>query len=203
MASHFRRADFWKGALRLRLNQVPVSPVKMESRPNAVLALVGDFEKNGHDSILLTKRTSTMEHYRSHVSFPGGRAESRDKSLLETALREASEEIGLQVENVEVLGALPTARTKDNLPIFPWLGWLHTPQAWVLSEREVEKLLFLSLGRLCSEGLSTYSVPIPEYGISVESRGIEVDGELVWGATGRMLEDLRTLLLSVSEVPSR
>lgn len=75
-------------------------------RPSAVLALVSDTSR---PDIVLTRRNAALRHHAGQVSLPGGRAETRDSSLVETALREAHEEIGLVAGQVHVIGTMPTA----------------------------------------------------------------------------------------------
>lgn len=75
-------------------------------RPSAVLALVSD---TARPDIVLTRRNATLRHHAGQVSLPGGRAEVQDASLIETALREAHEEIGLATGQVHVIGTMPTA----------------------------------------------------------------------------------------------
>lgn len=75
-------------------------------RPSAVLALVSD---TARPDIVLTRRNAALRHHGGQVSLPGGRAETRDSSFVETALREAHEEIGLVAGQVHVIGTMPTA----------------------------------------------------------------------------------------------
>jgi 8-oxo-dGTP pyrophosphatase MutT (NUDIX family) len=73
--------------------------------------LIPLFRDRGEYKILFTKRTDTVEVHKGQMSFPGGRIDEGDRSLLDTALRESEEEIGLLRQAVTVLGRIDDART--------------------------------------------------------------------------------------------
>lgn len=151
-------------------------------------------EKQRHE-ILLTKRTMLVETHKGQVSFPGGYLEPQDETHLHTATREAHEEIGLDPAAVEILGALSPVITRFSVAIFPWVGRVELPYEFALSQGEVEKLLFLPVRELVEKGLSEMTVEVN--GLKIKSPGIWVDNELVWGATAKILEELRLALIPV------
>lgn len=146
----------------------------------------------GLESLLLTKRTEGVATHKSQVSFPGGYREPEDATLLETALRESREEVGLLPEAARVLGRLPVVTTRGEIRIAPFVAEIDLPYAFAPSEREVDRLLYLPLERLSTEGLRPVTVQVGT--VSVLSEGIDVDGEMVWGATARILRLLQELL---------
>jgi 8-oxo-dGTP pyrophosphatase MutT (NUDIX family) len=161
-------------------------------RPAAVLVPIGWNDETSREEILLTKRTDRVHTHKGQVSFPGGMWEQGDPDLRATALRETHEEIGLAPSEVDVVGRLDLVRTRGALPIIPWVGLIKFPLQVVLNEAEVERTLHLPLVRLMEEGLREVGVKVGA--VTVQSIGIEVDGELVWGATARILESLREVL---------
>ena len=74
-------------------------------RSSAVLALVSETDND----IILTRRPLSLRHHAGQVALPGGRAEEADDTIVDTALREAREEVGLDRGLVTVRGVLPTA----------------------------------------------------------------------------------------------
>ncbi len=158
----------------------------------AVLVPIGWNNETNRDEILLTKRTDLVQTHKGQISFPGGMWEEGDEDLRMTALREAEEEIGLNRSEVDIVGRLPLVRTRGALPIVPWVGLIRFPLQFALNSHEVDRTLWLSVDRLLQEGLVTKSVPI--LGVTIQSPGIEVEGELVWGATAKILESLREVL---------
>lgn len=184
--------------LRLRQSLPPSSaPTELHQsaeRLSSVLIAVGPHSATQRDEILLTKRTHLMENHRGQVSFPGGFWETTDASLMDTALRESQEEIGTAPSDIEILGGLESVRTHQGVHIFPWVGRLGFPYPFVINAAEVERVLFLPVQTLVEEGLKPRKIRVGE--INVISPAIEVDGEVVWGATARLLDHLRRYLLS-------
>ncbi len=162
---------------------------------SSVLIPIGWNKETNREEILLTKRTQWVENHKGQISFPGGFWEPHDRNLLDTALRESEEEIGTKAADIEVLGTLEPVLTRGNILIHPWVAKLEFPYDFKVSAAEVAQLLFLPLEVLLTEGLKTVEVNVGEY--TVASIGIHVDGELVWGATARLLEQLILKLKSL------
>ena len=161
-------------------------------RPAAVLVPIGWNSETRRDEILLTKRSHIVQTHKGQVSFPGGMWEQGDPDLKATALREAEEEVGLSATEIEVVGRLPLVRTRGAMPIVPWVGLIRIPLQMALNAHEVEAALWLPVDRLMEEGLQPKTIQMGA--VQVESVGIVVEGELVWGATARILEALREVL---------
>lgn len=183
----------WETRLQSRLNPVTVNGVA-ESSQASVVALIGRDEATPGDQIVLMKRTMMVETHKGQISFPGGFRESHDKTLLDTALRETEEEIGLPASSVRILGALSPVMTRNEIQILPWVGRISLPFSFRLNAGEVERLLYLPMETLVREGLKPVTVEMTQ--AKVSSIGLWLEGELVWGATARMLEELRQHLLA-------
>lgn len=195
--SNFLRMS-WREKMRLHLRHDPAAYANPEIPGSPVLSSVlipiGHNVPMQRDEIVLTKRTMTVETHKGQISFPGGLREADDKTLLDTALREASEEVGLSPSHVDVLGPLDSVVTRGDVLIYPWVGLIELPYPFVMNQGEVDKILLLPLDRLIEEGLRPVQVEVAQ-GMRVKSIGITVEGELVWGATAKMLEGLRDRLL--------
>src|SRR5437660_1318775 len=120
-----------------------------EEIPAAVLVplfLAGTAEE---PHVVLTRRRADLKRHAGEISFPGGRRDAEDADLLETALREAEEEIGLPRTEVRLLGELPATSTfATNYVIHPFVGRIAEGRAWRLSAREVDAVLELPLEAL-------------------------------------------------------
>ena len=178
--------------LKSRLALNPPEPAPTPNLvPAAVLAPL--FFKEGEQAhLLFTQRTFTLKDHRGQISFPGGVRDPEDPDLLTTALRETREEIGLDPRAVELLGALAPVATMTGYRITPFLGLIPHPYEFHPNPQEVERLLLLPL-----EGFFTRPAGAPGPTRSraappgsVTGRG---DGELVWGATARILLNLLAL----------
>jgi 8-oxo-dGTP pyrophosphatase MutT (NUDIX family) len=138
--------------------------------------------------VVLTKRRADLRRHAGEVSFPGGRRDPDDADLSVTALREAEEEIGLARGSVELLGELPPISTfATNYLIHPFVGQIAASQRWEVSPREVDIVLELPLRELQESRTRT---PIERRGITFETDAYIPDGNVIWGATFRILENL-------------
>ncbi|MEZ4750718.1 MAG: CoA pyrophosphatase [Bdellovibrionota bacterium] len=182
----------WKQALKNQLQGTLFESTASGPGTAAVLVLIGRRPGQSSDEILLTKRTELVETHKGQISFPGGFWSAGDADSLQTALRECEEEIGLIKQNIEVLGALPLVHTRGAVPIYPWVARTDFPAELLVNEGEVDRVLYLPLEQLLEEGLQPVTIEARDY--KVQSIGIRVSNELVWGATARVLQHLHSHL---------
>jgi 8-oxo-dGTP pyrophosphatase MutT (NUDIX family) len=148
--------------------------------------LVPLFEDGGLHAVF-TRRRDDLRRHAGEISFPGGRRDG-DEALVDTALREAHEEVGLPPDRVRLVGALPPTPTfVTNYAIYPFVGVIEPGFAWVLQDSEVAEVLELRLDDLRAGYGERRLV---RRGIPFRTPTYEVDGQLVWGATARILGDL-------------
>ena len=148
--------------------------------------LVPLFEDGGLHAVF-TRRRHDLRRHAGEISFPGGRRDG-DEAFVETALREAHEEVGLPPEAVEVVGALaPVGTFVTNYAIYPFVGLIEPGFEWVPGETEVAEVLELPIEALRAAYGERRLV---RKGIPFRTPTYEVDGHLIWGATGRILQDL-------------
>lgn len=144
-------------------------------------------------SVLLTRRTDHLHHHPGQISFPGGRVEEGDDSLVSTALRETEEEIGLDRSHVELLGALPDYFTGTGFRVTPVVGLVHPPFDLQLDAFEVAEAFEVPLTHFLDpanhqrlsrvfEGRTRqfYAMPYHDY--------------YIWGATAGIIMSLYRLL---------
>jgi 8-oxo-dGTP pyrophosphatase MutT (NUDIX family) len=145
-------------------------------------------EEKAPPSVVLTRRRADLRRHAGEISFPGGRRDPEDVDLRQTALREAEEEIGLAREHVELIGELPAISTfATNYLIHPFVGLIPAGQRWQVSPREVDAVLELPLREIHE---SRTHADIERRGVTFEVDAYILDGNLIWGATFRILETL-------------
>jgi 8-oxo-dGTP pyrophosphatase MutT (NUDIX family) len=150
--------------------------------------LVPLYLDSGDLHAVFTKRRDDLSHHAGEISFPGGRKDFPDEDLRLTALREAEEEIGLPPNEVEVVGALPPVGTfVTNYKIHPFVGVIKPGHAWVPQPTEVEVILELSLPDLIAGHEMKRLV---RKGVPFKTPTYTVDGNLIWGATARIVQHL-------------
>jgi 8-oxo-dGTP pyrophosphatase MutT (NUDIX family) len=137
---------------------------------------------------VFTERRADLRRHPGEISFPGGRRDAADPDLRATALRESHEEIGLPPDAVELVGALqPTPTFVTNYAIYPFVGLIEPGFAWVLQEAEVGRVLELPLEAV-RQGYARRS--LVRRGMPFRTDTYEVDGQIIWGATARIVADL-------------
>ncbi len=149
-------------------------------------------------TVLLTRRSAQLRDHSGQIAFPGGRAEPRDATPEATALRETSEEVGLDPARVEVLGRLSDYHTRTGYRVTPVVGVLTPPfdlrpDAFEVDEVFEVPLSFLLDARnhqrhsreLQGRTVSYFAIPYAEY--------------YIWGATAGMLVNLYRFLAAAAQ----
>lgn len=140
-----------------------------------------------HPGLVFTERHSDLSRHAGEVSFPGGRRDDGEE-LLETALREAEEEIGLSRERVEIAGALPPIGTfVTNYKVHPFVGLIEEGMRFEPNPEEVESVLVASLDDLVAGYAKRRLV---RRGVPIKTDTYLIADKLIWGATARILRDL-------------
>lgn len=158
-------------------------------RHSAVLVALGD-DDAGQVSVLLTRRSRSLRNHSGEISFPGGRLDPGETAV-DAARREAFEEVGLDPQQLAVVGELDhLATVVSRSYIVPVVATVGRPVAVHLaSPAEVERVFWVPLAELCRT--DTYRVE--RWGKPPTTRRLhffELDDETVWGATAAILVDL-------------
>jgi 8-oxo-dGTP pyrophosphatase MutT (NUDIX family) len=137
---------------------------------------------------VLTERRADLKRHAGEISFPGGRQDHPEEDLRATALREAHEEIGLDPDGVELVGALPPVGTfVTGYRVFPFVGLIEPDQTWRPQASEVAQVLEFTLADLVR---GHEMQRLLRKGVPIKTPTYTVDGHLVWGATARILQSL-------------
>ncbi|MHB8671177.1 MAG: NUDIX hydrolase [Acidimicrobiales bacterium] len=152
--------------------------------------LVPLYEAGGQARVVLTRRTTTLPSHQGEVSFPGGKVHEGE-GLVEAALREAREEIGLDSATVEILGELDhLATVAGKFHIAPFVGLLGPDPRFTANPGEVDAILDVALVDLLGEDVfreERWDIP-PDKDRPVHF--FEVGEDTIWGATARILFQL-------------
>jgi 8-oxo-dGTP pyrophosphatase MutT (NUDIX family) len=139
----------------------------------------------GRPGLVFTERRADLRRHAGEISFPGGRPDRPDEPLLDCALREAYEEIGLEPSQVEVIGALPPVSTVvTGYKVHPFVGVIPEGLSFRPNPAEVGAVLLLHLDELrAGFGMRR----LIRRGIPIRTPTFAVGEHLVWGATARIL----------------
>ena len=140
-------------------------------------------------SLLLTRRTSHLSNHAGQISFPGGRAEASDADAVDTALREANEEIGLAREQVEVIGYLPKYFTVTRYEVTPVVALVHPPFAITPDPNEVAEAFEVPL-EFILDPANHQKRSRPWEGRTRHFYAMPYGRHFIWGATAAMLRNL-------------
>lgn len=167
--------------LRQNLN---AHEVPLEGADAAVLIAI--FTGGDEPEVLLTRRPTHMTSHAGEVAFPGGKRDSSDASLVDTALRESLEEVALPRENVEIIGALKPARAKSGIRVLPVIGLVKDEPVLVGNPDEVESVFRVPL-RFFFEQKPVRDHRINFRGIDLVVPCFRYEGYIIWGLTAYML----------------
>lgn len=175
--------DKLKAYLSQRKKEVIVDKTRT---PSAVLIPL--YQENGKWHIVFIKRTFWVPTHQGQVAFPGGSRHVTDKTLLDTALRETEEEIGIRKEDINILGELDDQiTTTSNFVLTPFVGVIHWPYEITLCKAEVESILIVPVHALMDPARVKPEMEIL-HGKEVPSFAYYYKGKRIWGATARVLK---------------
>ena len=162
----------------------------------AVLVPVHRSEQ-GDLRLILVRRSEGGIHG-GQLAFPGGKPEPTDRSLLDTALRETREEIGLGPESIEILTELPMAETMmSGFRVLPFLARVDVPSRWSFAAHEIAEIMDVSIAALARpEARGRATEHLPQWPAPREIEFYRVGPYRMWGLTFRIVEPLIPRLLS-------
>ena len=142
-----------------------------------------------YPKIIMTEKPQSMKFHAGEISFPGGKLDIIDSDLLESALRETSEEIGLHISRDQILGQLDPVNTLNS-------GFLILPFVCILKEipplvsnSEVEKIFHIPLEPLLDTMMKDSD---PDHNLIDEMYTFEYQSQIVWGASARILQQIES-----------
>lgn len=162
-------------------------------RPGAVLILLYGGE-GGRINFPLIKRADYIGTHSGQISLPGGKAEPGENPA-RTALREANEEIGIDPSSVEVIGSLSDFFViPSNFMVTPVIARVASRPLFIPDPREVVRILEADLHSLVDDAAVLKKEILVAGQWRLIAPHFEIDGEIVWGATAMILNELRMLM---------
>ena len=152
--------------------------------------------KQGEYYLLFTKRTQKVKEHKGQISFPGG-AQEGGEALVNAALRECTEEIGLMAGEIEVVGELDdTISRTSNYIISPFVALIPWPYQFKVNEEEIEELIEVPISALLDRSCQRQETEIIE-GEAVISYFYNYQGRVIWGATARILKQFLDIFVNI------
>jgi len=201
MLSHDELCRIIKNTLKDRRPRAIEDPGRNHPHAAVLIPLLDD---GGVWKILFTKRTDRVEHHKGEISFPGGAVDNGDRSMEATALREAHEEVGIHPGDAEVLGRLDDFLTMvSGFVVHPVVARIPYPYDFVISRAEVARLILapVSLFKAGSPRVRT-DFPVDYQGVTYRSVAYEYNGDVIWGATARIMKNFMEVLEDKIDLPA-
>ena len=134
-----------------------------------------------------------MEHHKGEISFPGGAQEMQDADLLQTALRETEEEMGISPADVTVLGELDEVETRSRFRVRAFVGTITAGYRFSPSPAEIAEVLEAPLATLC-DATNRRVETRWHNGASITADAYAYNEHLIFGATARILRQFLDIL---------
>ncbi len=166
-----------------------------KTKPSAVLILF--YHDHQQVKFVLIKRATYNGIHSGQIAFPGGQYEPTDPDLKTTALREAKEEVGINPEQVQILGEL----TKMYIPpshfdVYPFVGFVTEKPDFKVDNTETKEVVEIKLEDFLNPANQTVKTIHHSTGKDVEVPCFYLNNKIVWGATAMILSELLTVIKS-------
>ncbi|MFQ5710664.1 MAG: NUDIX hydrolase [Candidatus Geothermarchaeales archaeon] len=185
--------------LRDRIHQALSSrkPLSIEARGRRRGAVLIILYPDDDVKMIFTVRSQNVSEHKGQISFPGGSRERRDRSMIETAIRETYEETGIRVSEDQVVGRLDDALISvSNFVVTPFVAFLETPPQPTPDEREITQIIEVPLSKLMDPDSLEERV-MESQGKPVKSVVFTHGEHIIWGATARMLMQFMEIIKDV------
>ena len=180
---------------KIRAALANYQPLKLPddgSKRGAVLIPI--FEREGELFILFTKRTDELPTHKGQISFPGGKIEEQDDSLLSCALRETFEEIGIDIDKIEILGELNQSKTtSSNILLSAYASKIQYPFKLKINLEEVKEIIEVPIATFLKEDLWKRSLFRIDGG-ELEVWFFQFGEHMIWGATAKLIRELIAII---------
>ncbi len=170
-----------------------------KARQSAVMVLL--YQEDGKIKFPLIVRPQYPGVHGGQVALPGGKFEKNDKDLIYTSLRETQEEVGVDMNQIEVIGQLSELYVPpSNFNILPVIGLLSKRPNFILEEKEVEELVIADLDVLNDESKRKQKQMTFYSGINVDVPYFDIEGKVVWGATAMILSEFAAIINNIKSI---
>ena len=183
--------DSFRALIRERLATFPREAVENETLRHAAVTLIITPGPDGEACFVITRRTARLAHHAGQWALPGGRLDAGE-TVVEAALRETEEEVGLRLAPESVLGLLDDFPTRSGFRMTPVVAWAEAGQTLRANPEEVEHVHVVPLSELQKPEVPVL-LSIPESDRPVLS--IPMLGTLIHSPTAAILYQLREVIL--------
>ncbi len=165
----------------------------LNPKPAAVMMLL--YPKKGKTQLVLIVRNSYEGVHSAQIAFPGGKYESGDENFENTALRETFEEIGVNVDKIEIIMPFTNLYIQpSNFMVYPFLGICKEEIIFLPDGNEVADIIELPLRDFLDDNLIVNTKLSNSYAVDIEVPAFKIREHIIWGATAMILNELKEVL---------
>jgi|TARA_B110000495_G_scaffold25018_1_gene17943 8-oxo-dGTP pyrophosphatase MutT (NUDIX family) len=169
-------------------------PFELPPQEGAVMILLYPDEHASDWKFPLIQRPPYDGIHGGQISFPGGKKDHTDRDLLQTALRETHEEIGISDSNISIIGRLSRLQVEaSNHVILPVIGFMSQKPIFTPHPYEVAEIIEIPLANLFEKNVIKEKELLTR-GVTLRAPYYDVDDRFIWGATAMILNELVTLI---------
>ena len=181
-----------------RLGNGEAIRIKHDEQPRSGAVMILIYQEQGTLRFPLIQRPDYPGIHSGQMALPGGKSETSDRDLIETALRETSEEIGIESGKVKILGNLSSFFVAaSNFQILPVVGFMEKAPEYVPDNHEVAEVVVAKLEDLTDPDKRKEKEITAGRGVKLISPYFDLSGKVVWGATAMMLSEMSAVLNDV------
>ena len=167
----------------------PMTSLDLESvKPRKSAVLVHLYLHLGQLHLSYIERPEYNGVHSKQISFPGGKVEPEDESLMHTAIREANEEVNIKFEDLEIIGSLTEIYIPpSNFLVQPYVSFQNQRPNFIPDLREVGQIIEIPVSNLMNQKLDIYQVLRDDGVLNV--KGYQLEGKVLWGATAMITKE--------------
>ncbi|MEZ8823164.1 CoA pyrophosphatase [Vibrio amylolyticus] len=159
--------------------------------------LVGFIERPQGLSVVLTKRAKHLRHHPGQISFPGGKYEESDTSLLATAIRETQEEVGIDPKYISIFGQMPELVTVSHFSVTPVLAFIDPDYSMLIDPNEVAEVFEIPVNHMLDrQQLYSHLFTINHHHHRVFA--LPYKNHFIWGMTAQIIQAMQQHIMSIN-----
>lgn len=178
-----------------RIKDLELLKTNIENAKKAAV-LILFVPKNDEAHFIIIKRNSYNGVHSAQIAFPGGKPEISDENLEDTAKRETWEEIGFEIQNINIINCLSDVYIQpSDFLVTPFLAYSLENSNYLLDPKEVVQLFEIPVKHLLDDSFETiYNIQTSYSNQKIEVPAFLFENEIVWGATAMMLAEVKAIL---------
>ena len=194
--SDIRKEGLDPKTLKLLLEEEKNAAIQFQNKPPRICAvMIAMYPHEGKIYLPMMLRPTKSRAHPGQISFPGGKREEQDVDLIETAIREMEEEVGVKVPRGNVLGELTSVYIPpSNSLVTPILGYLDNKPSYIPEPDEVDRVLDVLIDDLANPANKRAKKVILTNGEYFEMPAFAVNDVFIWGGTARMIMEMNKII---------